>query len=146
MNKLSLLAIFFIVSCSSIPKTTITNHNIQLTCEVGSFIYYFNLQDVPKKSIYVGDNAWYIKSRNTSPDLYQETSIAFARENLNKKYLLLKPYSVTEDVLIFATFAGEWSVNRYNLKSFVNNKNPFDQDSLSGTCEYGFQTAQSKNN
>ena len=144
MKKLSLLAIFLVVSCSSIPKTTIPNHNIQLTCEVGSLIYYFNLQDVPKKSLYVGENAWYIKSRNASPDFNQETSIAFGGDKLNKKYLLLKPYSVTEDVLIFATFAGEWTVNRYNLKSFVKDKNPFDQDGLSGTCEYGFQTAQSK--
>ena len=50
MNKFSLLAIFLIVSCSSIPKTTIPNHNIQLTCEMGSRYFFINLQDVPKKT------------------------------------------------------------------------------------------------
>lgn len=148
MKKLSLLAIFLVVSCSSIPKTTISNHNIQLTCEVGTFIYYFNLQDEPPKShpIYrlISENAWYIKSKNANPDLTQESSLAFGKDKLDKKYLLVKPYAVTEDSLFFTTLAGQWEVNRYNLKLLLTSPFPNDRDYLTGTCEYGFQTEQFK--
>jgi len=147
MKKLSLLAIFLVVSCSSIPKTTIPNHNIQLTCEVGSRYFFINLQDVPKKSFLdlVSDNAWYVMSRTTMPDFNQKPSITptWGAADENVKRFLGKPYSVTDDMLYFSTYSHTWEVNRINMQTILferMNKN----NVVVGTCEYGFQTEQFK--
>lgn len=144
MKKLSLLAIFLVVSCSSIPKTTIPNHNIQLTCEVGSRYYFINLQDVPKKNrlFLVSDNAWYISSLITMPDFNQKPSIWGGFQEENQKYLLQKPYSVTNDVLYFTTYSHKWEVNKMNMKATL--VDTFGRYVMGGTCEYGFQTEQFK--
>jgi hypothetical protein len=146
MKKLSLLAIFLVVSCSSIPKTTIPNHNIQLTCEVGTRYFFINLQDVPKKSFLldlVSDNAWYVMTQTTMPDFNQKPSITWGPADVNEKRFLQKPYSVTNDMLYFTTYGHTWEVNRINMQTILYgriNKN----NVWVGTCEYGFQTEQFK--
>jgi len=148
MKKLSLLVIFLLVSCSSVPKTTIPNHNIQLTCEVGSRYFFINLQDIPNKSGFTGDlvseNAWYIQS-NTKPDFNQKPSLTLGPPKINKKRYIQKPYSVTNDLLYFTTYRMEWEVNRINMKAIIIDR--FNRSNiLTATCEYGFQIDQFKNN
>ena len=150
MKKLSLLAIFLVVSCSSIPKTTIPNHKIQLTCEMGSRYFFINLQDVPKKTgvisttmELVSDNAWYIMSLTTMPDFNQKPSVTWGPADENEKRFLQKPYSVTNDMIYFTTYGLIWEVNRINMQTIAfqrMNKN----NVVVGTCEYGFQTKQFK--
>ena len=145
MRVLLILISLLLVGCaSSFPKTTIPNHIIPLTCEVGSRYFFVNLQDEPKKTgfndgSFVGDNAWYIYSTTLNPDLNQEPSIWSGLRKKNQKYFLVKPYSVTEDVLVFTTYGATWEVNRNNMKALLFNMVGRGAV-LTGTCKYGFQT------
>ena len=142
-NILIILAVLSIVSCTSIPKTTTPNHNIQLTCEIGSRYFFINMQDVPKKSLFdfVSDNAWYIHSLSTLPNFDQQPSVTFGPPKQNKKRFLQKPYAVTDDALYFSTYSHEWEINRINMQTIMREKLN-NRRIITGVCEYGFQADQ----
>ena len=142
--KLILVSAFLISGCSSLPKNAIIDHNFQLTCEVGSRYYFFNLRDLPKKGMgaaWVSENAWYITTATIKPDFSQKPSVTFGPPKQNKKRFLQKPYLVTNDMFFFTTFNLEWELNRINMQAIMVDRLD-GRNVMTSTCEYGFRTEQ----
>ena len=150
MRLLLGLSIFILTSCSSTPKNF--GYNYQITCDVGSRYYYFNLEDGPKAEnlpmIYkiaddtINENTWYIQTLSGEPDFNQKPTIIGSK--LNIKRYLQRPYKVNENYIIFRTYFEDWEINRINMKATVKQLNPCGVPigKATGDCVYGFNTSQ----
>ena len=152
MRLLLGLSIFILTSCSSTPKNF--GYNYQITCDVGSRYYYFNLEDGPKAENLrmlwkiadetINENTWYIQTLSEKPDFNQKPQITIGSPKQNIKRYLQRPYKVNENYFIFRSFGEDWEINRINMKATVIQINPYAVPigKATGDCVYGFNTSQ----